>query len=110
MRTLLAALTTLALSTGCLAMAAGYGIAKATEGDEVYVCEDVPTATSKTELADMMEDTDYNHPDRSGERVEIKEKGRIEVSDAERNIVFVESQDFEDRRYWVPFSAVCRSG
>lgn len=96
--------------SGCLAAAAGYGIAKATEGDDVYVCDSAPNATSKTELATLMEADSADYVDRSGERVEIKQKGKIEADGQTHNVVFVESEDFDDRRYWVPFASVCRSG
>lgn len=95
---------------GCLAMAAGYGIAKASEGDDVYVCQNAANASSKGELQTMLASPDSaEYVDRSGEKVEIESKSKVDVGDQTRNVIYVQSKDFEDRRYWVPFSAVCRS-
>lgn len=94
---------------GCLAAAAGFGIAKATEGDEVYVCENAPAADTKSELQSKMAAESPEYDDHSGEKVEIKQKAKVEVNDQTRNVIFVESEDFEDSRFWVPFSSVCRS-
>lgn len=95
----------------CLAAAAGYGIARATEGGDVYVCQDAPNSTSLDAVQRMIEeDADDGWASRAGDQVDVQQRRTVDLvvdgSEQRVEFAFVESENV-GRAYWISLDALC---